>query len=603
MTVGGKEVDRLLIDGEDLYKKQHQFATENFSSQMVGNIELIRNYTDFGTLKSENKTGLTALNVNIKEEYKNKMTGSAEVAAGIENKYKLKPSIFSFGKKNKTSLITNFNNTGASPISIRDYLELTNPVDNEKGSSSVNFSKSEKMPQFLTSENKAKSRKTNFATLSSIFNPSKSWKIDFYGIINHSKQERLFSREQILSTNTVPISIFEENRIAEKSFFGVAHLKSIYKRNENSVLILNSNFDADLLNISTNIEKENGQNTDLIVEKYQPKKIISNTDISYSEKFNNAVFTTMAFFNYNNTKDFLDISSNQSFLNLNFEEDQYQLLQKVRKEELFSGVDLRYSFSRRKIAFSLRSNTSLTNEKLYSSLNNPSLDDNHLKLNTFKSILAVDFTYRFDPIYSFGLGLSYNFNARKFNAETDQICFTDFKSNLKAQFNKNNIGELSYAFSHQTPTIENLLQNPIVINHRNTLINGDVSFLSYFPYHIYNYQHFIFNPKKKFSFIFNASHKEYEKSISNNLVNSEELSITKYKLTNLERNTSFLIFFEKQFSSLPIAISNSTSLNESKSGYFQDDIPTSFKSRSFGGFLELSSKFKTSSINPVLNKF
>ena len=308
VTVGGKAVDRLLIDGEDLYKNQHQFATENIHSQIVGNIELIRNYTDFGTLKSENKTGITALNVSIKDGYKNKLTGTAEAGAGIENKYKIKPSLFNFGKKNKSSLITNFNNTGDSPLRIRDYLEITNPVDIEKGSSSVNFSKNENVPQFLVSEDKAKSRITNFATISSIFNPNKNWKIDFYGIINHSKQEQIFTKEQILGTNTTALHIVEENRINEKNLFGVAHFKTIYKRNENSVFIFNSNLDTDLSSLNTNIDNLTDQNPSSIIEKFEPKKLISKTDVSYSEKFKNAAFTALAFFNYDSNQNNLDIS-------------------------------------------------------------------------------------------------------------------------------------------------------------------------------------------------------------------------------------------------------------------------------------------------------
>lgn len=597
VTIGGQEVDRLLIDGEDLYKNQHQFATENIASQMVGNIELIRNYRDFGTLKSENKSGLTALNVNIKDDFKNKLTGDVETAVGFENKYKIKPSVFSFGKKNKSSWITNSNNTGDSPISIRDYLELTNPVDTEKGSSSVNFSKSENMPQFLISENKAKSRSINFTTLSSVFNPNKNWKIDFYGIINHSEQERLFSREQLLSTNTSPISIFEENQTTEKSLLGIAQLKSIYKPKENSVFIFSSKLNTDLSNLNTDIVNTTDQDSGLITETFKPKKLISKTNISYSEKFSNAIITGMVFFNYDSDDNLLDIDSNQSFLDFSFEEDQYQLSQKIRKEQMFSGVDLRYSFSKKKTAFSVRSNTSLTDEKFDSSINNLSLLGNLLRLNTVKSILAADFNYKITRVFSTGIGLSYNYNLRKFNTQSSELKFIDFKSNFKAEFNPNNIGEFSYAFSHQTPTVENLIQNAIVINHRNIVVNEDVDFLSYFPYHSFNYQHLIFNPQKKFSFIVNASHKQFETSINDNLINNEQLSITKYKLVDRDKSTSLLLFFEKQFSFLPIAISNSTSLSTTNSEYFQDDISTSFKTESIGGFVELNSKLKASPLN------
>jgi hypothetical protein len=41
-----------LIDGENLYKKQHQLATENLASDAVKSIEFyIKNHTSFDQLK------------------------------------------------------------------------------------------------------------------------------------------------------------------------------------------------------------------------------------------------------------------------------------------------------------------------------------------------------------------------------------------------------------------------------------------------------------------------------------------------------------------------------------------------------------------------
>lgn len=597
VTVGGKEVDRLLIDGEDLYKKQHQFATQNISSKMVGNIELIRNYKDFETLKTADKTGITALNVKVKDEFKNKLTGTIDAGVGIENKYNLKPSLFNFGKKNKSSLITNFNNIGESPISIQDYIEMTTPVDINRGSSGVTFAKNDNTPRFLTSGDKAKSSVLNFATLSSVFNPNKKIKIDFYGIINHSKLERRFSNEQTLNSNTTPISIFEKKRITEKSLFGIAHLKTIYKRNENSVFVFASNLDTDLSNLKLDIENQTDQNSNFFLEKYKPKKLSSKTNLSYSKKLKNAVFSTNAFFNYDSDCEYLDIYSDQPFLNLNFETDNFQVSQKNKMEQLFSGLDLKYALSNKKFAFYIRSNTSSANERLDSRPNNPSLLDTHLKLNTLKSMIDGNFIYKFNRIYSLGLGASYNYLLRRFNSLSGTTNFLDFNSKFKAEFTNNNIGELSYSFLHQVPTIENLLQNEIVVDHRNLAGNENINFNSLLPYHQFNYQHFIFNPKKKLSLIFNASHKIYEKRIGSTVSNSENLSVTKYKLVNRDKSSSFLVFFEKQLSSLPLAISNSISFDMSKSSYFQDEIQNLFKSQSFGGFVELSSKFKTSPIH------
>ncbi len=110
ITANGKTIDNLLIDGEDLYKNQHQLATENLPSKIIISVELIQNYFGFENLNTEQKTGKTALNIKIKEDYKNKFTGFIEAGKGLDNQYRIKNSIFNFNKKIKFSTITNFNN-------------------------------------------------------------------------------------------------------------------------------------------------------------------------------------------------------------------------------------------------------------------------------------------------------------------------------------------------------------------------------------------------------------------------------------------------------------------------------------------------------------
>lgn len=595
VTVGGKEVDRFLIDGENLYKNQHKFGTENISSKIVGNVELIRNYTDFENLKSENESGITAINVNIKDEFKNKITGTVDAAAGIINKYEIKPSLFKFGKKAKSSLITNFNNTGESSISIRDYFEITNPMDKDNTSSGVIFSKNEEIPRFLTSREKAKSRTTNFATFSSIFNPTKNLKIDFYSIINQSQQEQQFFQEQILSTNEGPLYINNTNNTREDNLLGIAQLKSVFKKNH-SVFVLNSNLNFDISNLKSRFENQTNAQAGFIFEKYKPKSLISKTNISYNERLNNGVFGTRVFFNYNSNNNKLNIDSNQSFLALAFEDERFQLFQNFQKEQVLSGIDLNYSYSKAKIAFNIRAKTAVENEQINSSTNNSLILKNDLNLNTISSVLDADITYKLNPIFSYGVDVSYNYNVKHFKEKAAEKRFTNFTTNFKAAFSPNNIGELSYSYSHQFPTIDNLLQNEIITDYRNTILNNNVAFNALLPYQEFNYQHFIFNHKKRFSLIFNASHKQFKMSINNNINNSQDLTKTEYKLINQDQNTSLLLFLEKQFK-FPLAITNSISYVYSKNQYFQDDNPETFKSENIGGWIELSSKFKSSPVH------
>lgn len=596
VTVGGKEVDRFLIDGENLYKNQHKFGTENIPSKIVGNVELIRNYTDFESFKTENESGITALNIKIKEESKNKITGTLDAAAGIENKYEIKPTLFNFAKRNTSSLITNLNNTGETSISIQDYLEITNPVDTDNSNSGVIFSQNEDIPRFLSAREKAKSRISNFGTISSISNPSKNLKIDFYSILSETQQQQHIFRKQILSTNNENLYINRTNSTEEDNLLGIAQLKTVFKKN-NSVFVVNSNLNFDISNLKSSIENQDAIAAGFIFERYKPKSLILKTNISYNEKLNNGIFGTRIFFNYNSNNNKLNIESNQPFLELDFEDERFQLLQNFKKQQVISGIDMKYSYSKAKVSFNIGAKTAVENEEINSRTNKALFLKNDLNLNTLSSVLDADFTYKFNPIFSHNLGLSYNYKLKHFNDQTAENRFTNVITQFKAAFSPNNIGELSYTYAHQLPTIDNLLQNEVAIDYRNTIANKNVAFNSLLPYQQFSYQHFIFNHKKKFSIIFDASYKNFSKSINNNVSNNLDLTKTEYALINEDQNTSLLLFLKKQFTFLPVAMTNSISYTHSKNQYFQENNPEIFKSEALGGLVELSSKFKSSPLH------
>ncbi|MNE44078.1 hypothetical protein D3C80_1382890 [compost metagenome] len=99
IIVNGKEITELLIDGENLYNKQHQLATENIASKAVKSVELYKNHTSFDKLRTDNPTEATALNILIKDEFKNKLKGFVQGDSNFEDRHKINASLYNFGKK------------------------------------------------------------------------------------------------------------------------------------------------------------------------------------------------------------------------------------------------------------------------------------------------------------------------------------------------------------------------------------------------------------------------------------------------------------------------------------------------------------------------
>jgi hypothetical protein len=104
IEVNGKVISELLIDGENLYKSQHQLATENLSSKIVESIEYYKNHVPFDKIKSDSISDQTALNVIIKEEYKKKFKGHIASENNFSKRYKVNSTIYNLHKKIKFHL-------------------------------------------------------------------------------------------------------------------------------------------------------------------------------------------------------------------------------------------------------------------------------------------------------------------------------------------------------------------------------------------------------------------------------------------------------------------------------------------------------------------
>ncbi len=599
ITANGKEIDRLLIDGENLYKKQHHLATENINSEMVKNAQLIRNYKDFESISPNDETGITALNINIKDEFKNKFTGNIETHLGFKDKYKFNASLFNFNKKVKFSLIPNFNNLGESTMSIEDYYALTDPDvrNNSKGESKFTYSKLENLPRFLNSNNNVASKTNNFITLSSIANLSKKIKLDFYGIFNHAKQEENYRRRLVFNSLQTIEKVNENNRIIEKNYFGIVQLKSIYKPNKTSALTLFNNFNVDNSNQNKNIENITYSTFDYTEETNKPKKIIFNTKLNYEKSINSNLFNTSLSFNYLNNKDKKIITSTNPFLDINFIDSEYVANQIVNKSLRETNFNIGYTLNYKKVSVNFFNNTVYSNNKLTSNTNNLTEFYNNLTLNQLLAKNGIDLTVKISKKINYTIGVNFNYLSNSFNTINNNTNYLGLNSSIKSVFSNNNIAQLSYKFSNSIASIDYLNDGLIIKDYRNLFVNEDIKSNSLFPFHQISASHFIFKPKSKFSYIFNASYNIKDKSIGNNLINTENLTLSKNKIISKDNMFSTFVFVDKKFNKTPFSFSGSLSYNNNNVRYFQENNAYLFKSENISGIIKVKSQFKKSIIH------
>ena len=598
ITSNGKEIDKLLIDGEEFFRNQHQLATENITAEMIKDVELIKNYKDFGKIDTDKKSGLTAVNINIKDEFKKRISGNLETAAGYKEKYRLHSNLFYFGKELKTSLIIDDNNTGKQAISLQDYFSLIDDKDSygSGNKSNVKFSKAEDFPKFLTSQNNVKERKTNFAALNLVYSPNSKLKINFNSIFNKANQEEEQLIKQQYFTPTTPILNNEFLNSTEISLFNSTQIESFYKPNKKTVFkyLINTN----LNNINTN---KNGETlvsdyANTINDKTIANNIFIKNNFAFSRAISNKTLLDVnAFYSNDKKKNQKDITATKPFLDLNFIDNNYVINQNRKTQSNNFGYNASLQFKFKENTLNINSGSIFENATYLNIVQNQDSFFNNLDLKTNDSYLGFKFTYRPEKVMNYSLGLSHHYIIKQFNDKSNFNRHYFFpKIDIKAVFRTNNVLGFSYQFSTKFPVVENLLQRNVIIDYRNYNSNEDVLYNSELPYHPLNLNYFMYKPATPF--IFNADYNKQENALSTNNRNSENSSQTLYKLSPYEELISGMYFLEKKITKL-YSFTNSTSISKSNKIVFNDSYMNHYHTENISFLAQLSSKYKSFPIN------
>ncbi|WP_282637686.1 carboxypeptidase-like regulatory domain-containing protein [Sphingobacterium thalpophilum] len=118
---GGKEINKILINGKEVFEFQNKIALENMESGMLDHIRVIANYQDPFRVNLGNEHEEKVLDLKVKDSFTNILKGNVESFLGYKNKYKFKPFLFYFGDNLSLFSLTNINNVFDKDWSSEDY--------------------------------------------------------------------------------------------------------------------------------------------------------------------------------------------------------------------------------------------------------------------------------------------------------------------------------------------------------------------------------------------------------------------------------------------------------------------------------------------------
>lgn len=391
IKIGNQEIEKVMIDGDDMFEKGYKILTKNMPVNPIDKVEIYQNYSNNKHLKNIENSNKVALNLTLKEDYKRQWFGNALLGYGVvsENRYDLRSNLMNFGKKTKYYFITNLNNIGDDAIGdinhlIRPYRfdEPASIGDNQSAKTLLNLSSN--LPNL-------KQKRVNFnnaemLSLNSIFTISKKIKLKILGFLNTDENDFFKNNFQSFSVGNTIFINNEDFTVRKKQTTGFGKIDLTYDISNSKTLEYTGKFNKTDENNTSNILF----NTNLLNEKLNSDNQLIDHKIVFSNKLSEKKVLLISG-RYINEKTPQIYSINQFAFNDLFTENANNTKQYSQNRMQFTGVEAHL--------FNKKKNENLFELKIGNQLRIDKLNTSFELLNN-ETNLSFPINYQNDLIYT-----------------------------------------------------------------------------------------------------------------------------------------------------------------------------------------------------------
>lgn len=328
IKVGNQEVEKVMIDGDDMFEKGYKLLTKNMPVNPIDKVELYQNYSNNKHLKGIENSDKIALNLTLKEDAKRVWFGNIQTGYGLvsENRYDVKSNLMNFGKKNKYYFLTNLNNIGDDATGDINHLIRPYRFD-EAGSIGDNQTVNSLLGLGFDTPNLKQKRvnlnNAEMLSLNSIFTLSEKVKLKVLGFLNTDEIDFFRNSFQTFSVGNTTFTNTEDFVGRKTQFTGFGKVDLTYdisktktfeytgkfnktKEKNRSVLLFNN----DLLNERLNANNQLFDQKIVFTNKFRDNKVFLLSSRYINEKtpqnysVNQFIFSDLFTENANNTKQF-----------------------------------------------------------------------------------------------------------------------------------------------------------------------------------------------------------------------------------------------------------------------------------------------------------
>ncbi|WP_282081579.1 carboxypeptidase-like regulatory domain-containing protein [Aquimarina algiphila] len=517
ITVNGKLIKKLLIDGEELFKKQHRTTSQSITSEMVEGVRYLDKYKDFGNIEGFNNKQMHALDISIKDTFKNKITGDAKAQGGLETKALGHTNLYMLGGKLKLGFIGDWNNIGQQSITSYEYDQLTQTREtldfSSKGSNLQ--SQNENTPKFFDPILDIEKRENTFGALSMVYKPSERFKISLLNITGNTKQDQQFLLTRIFFDSSSNVQ--QESREIKSSFFLNTSIVELgYHPNNHSFINYKLTYNPQKTNDGHIIHNTNQNTSTSFVQNFDDNGFDINQQLSFATKIGKK--TLLKWSGLSECKEldiYKSIMSDSSFLGLGFS-NFFDINQFQNKTIRTLGYELQTSTKFKKSKLQFHQGVSFSQDDFNNRIVNRSIFLNTIETERTDSYIGLQYQENITRKIKYTVKGEYRYLFfKRFDKVFENYFFLPTTS-LNYIITPSEQINLDYSYDFNLPNSK-LLNNGVVLRNYFTLETpSNIDEDDIFPSHSVNFNYINFNTLTGSNFLIFANYNFSPKFLSYN---------------------------------------------------------------------------------------